>query len=217
MGNAESEVARAGFLAEIARHLHLPLPALERDFQAFAAKQARQNSFRPTPATGAGAAGKSITPTSAKPVQSVEDNLLYLCLHFDAIAASLLKVLPGLPHDWIDGNSTAGAILNRFSEEFANGHWPGREHLDLLLESPDEKTLVASLLFDPPSIADPVKVANEGLRELQVHAFDRQLRQIELEIAGKGTNFDPEYFSLFKRRVTLIQENLRPLMLTLTR
>jgi len=39
---------------------------------------------------------------------------------------------------------------------------------------------MASLLFDPPTIDDPAKVAQEGLRQLRARALEPRLRKIEL-------------------------------------
>ena len=74
----------------------------------------------------------------------------------------------------------AGVLLNRFLSAFEHDNWPGRDHLETLLETPEEKALVASLLFDTPNFDDPLKVANEGLRILRARALEPRLRQIEL-------------------------------------
>ena len=77
----------------------------------------------------------------------------------------------------------AGQLLNRFLAEFEQGSWPGRDRLDELLETPEEKTLVASLMFEPPIFDDPAKVAGEGLTQLRARALEPRLRQIELALA----------------------------------
>jgi len=82
--------------------------------------------------------------------------------------------------------------------------------LDELLETPDEKAFVASLLFEAPNIDDPRKAANEGLRRLQARALAPRLRQIELEIAGKQTDVDADTFSLLKARSELQRQLRQP-------
>src|SRR5690606_1288819 len=82
---------------------------------------------------------------SAAGINSPEHHLLLLCLHFEHLGKLLSHQIP---HDWIDPTQPAGALLNRFLAEFEHDSWPGRDHLDPLLETPEERTLVASLLFE---------------------------------------------------------------------
>ncbi len=160
---AESEVSRSEFLAEAASHLRLSASALQRDFQTFISRQSRQAAARPA-ANPAAAPVQPATNTG----QTTEHHLLILCLHFESLGKHLSSALP---HDWINTGHTAGVLLNRFLGEFESDTWPGRDHLDALLETTEEKTLAASMLFDTPAIDDPIKVANEGyLRQLRTRA-----------------------------------------------
>ncbi len=205
---AESEVSRSEFLSEAASHLRLSPAALQRDFQTFVSRQSRQAAARPAAAPAA-APVQSATNTG----QSTEHHLLIICLHFEALGKALSSALP---HDWIDMGHTAGVLLNRFLGEFENDTWPGRDHLDALLETPEEKTLAASLLFDTPAIDDPVKVANEGLRQLRTRALEPRLRQIELALANTGADSNSDPISLLKARSELQRQLRQPLSLPIT-
>lgn len=204
---AESEVTRAGFLAETARHLGLPLSALQRDYQTLAARAARQQAHRPGPVGEPGKGGPP-TPAGITP----ELHLLLLCLHFESVGQPLSHALP---HDWIDTGHTAGRLLNRFLSEFEQGSWPGRDHLDALLETAEEKSLVASILFDTPNFDDPQKVAHEGLRQLRTRALEPRLRQIELALATNGADSKSDPISLLKERSEIQRLLRQPISLTL--
>jgi len=199
---AESEVAQAEFLSEVASQLRLPTAAVRHDFEAFRARHERIMQARPntaalvTPVTA---------PANAEPFHTIERDLLMLCLHFEAIGKPLAQALPC---DWLDTTHMPGVLLNRFLNEFEHDSWPGRDHLDGLLETPDEKTLVASLLFDILQIDDPVKVVNEGLRRLRTRALEPRLRQIELALATHAADSNVDVISLIKER-TDIQRQLR--------
>jgi DNA primase len=105
-------------------------------------------------------------------------------------------------------------LLNRFLGEFENGSWPGRDHLDELMEDDDEKSLVASLLFDAPVVDDPFKVAAEGIRRLRSRAIEPRLRQIELALAKAPSDFNDDSSSLL-RELSDLQRLLRqPVQLT---
>ncbi len=201
---AESEVARAEFLNEAAQHLRLGSAAMQRDFQSFAARQSRQQAHRQAAAE---------PPAPVRPASTAatpELHLLMLCLHFEALGKPMSCTLP---HDWIDLGHPAGVLLNRCLNEFEHDSWPGKDHLETLLETADEKALVASLLFDTPDFDDPLKVANEGLRMLRARALEPRLRQIELALANTGADSNSDPISLFKERSEIQRLLRQPLSL----
>ncbi|OHE77243.1 MAG: hypothetical protein A3G75_09380 [Verrucomicrobia bacterium RIFCSPLOWO2_12_FULL_64_8] len=131
-----------------------------------------------------------------------------LCLHHEKLGRPLAQEL--LAHDWLDSAHAAGRVLRRCLNEFAHDTWPGRDHLDDLLEDDEEIRLVASLLFEAPAIDDPLKVAHEGLRRLQARALEPRLRQIELEIAAKQTEGAADIQPLLKSRTDLQRQLRQP-------
>ncbi|MFT3781844.1 MAG: toprim domain-containing protein [Nibricoccus sp.] len=157
-------------------------------------------------------ARKAVSTTEPKTGQpselrnnTIERDLLLLCLHFEALGKPLAQTVP---FEWLDTSHMAGSLLNRFLNEFEHDAWPGRDHLDSLLENPEEKNLIASLLFDNPMIDEPIKVANEGLRQLRSRALEPRLRQIELALATHAADSNVDVISLIKER-TDIQRQLR--------
>ena len=198
---ADSEVLQRKLLAEIAPaigSLQIPPHVFDRDFQRFVRNRTRTGP--PSPAT-AGSAGTTMADRPA------EHDLLLLCLHFESLGKPLAHAL--LPHDWIDATQVAGALLRRFLTEFEHDVWPGRAHLEELLETPEERAMVASLLFEAPELDDPRKAIHEGLRRLQARALEPRLRQIELEIAAKGTDVDRDTLSPLLRGRIELQRQLR--------
>jgi DNA primase len=135
-----------------------------------------------------------------------------LCLHFDSLGKRLSS---SIPHDWIDITHPAGLLLNRFLAEFEHDTWPGRDHLDGLLETPEERSLVATLIFEAPVIDDPVKVAMEGLRQLRTRALEPRLRQIELALANTHADSNSDPISLLKARSEIQRQLRQPLGLSL--
>ncbi|MBI5770386.1 MAG: DNA primase [Verrucomicrobia bacterium] len=204
IANAESEVSRSEFVNETAAHLRLPVAALQRDFQGFSARPGRPAAARP--------AGEPTFPPPAQAAAShtPEQHLLMLLLHFEALGPPLSA---SLPHDWIDTGHVAGALLNRFIAEFEQNNWPGRDHLETLLESDAERALIATLLFETPAIDDPAKVAAEGLRQLRARALEPELRKIELALATPGADGDSDPISLLKRRSEIQRQLRQPISL----
>ena len=204
---SESEMTRSAFLTEAAAQLRISLPAMQKDFQQFLSRRDRTAAIRPPP----DAPPRPAVAAPASNAQTSERDLLLLCLHFEGLGKPLSSALP---HDWIDTRHTAGALLNRFLAEFEHDTWPGRDHLDDLLETPEERALVASLIFDAPRLDDPVKVANEGLRQLRARALEPRLREIELALATTHADIDRDPISLLKERSELHRQLRQPLSLS---
>jgi len=204
---AESEVAQSEFLKEAAAQLGLSISALASDFERYRRHGARRPPARPrneeaeSPPIPRG-------PTTISP----EEHLLLICLHFEAYGKPLSLALP---HEWIDTQHPAGALLNRILAEFEQDAWPGTAELNEsgLLETPEEKALAATLLFDTPTMDDPAKVAEEGLQKLRLRALQPQLRQIELALSQSQTDSQFDVISLLKERSELQRQLRQPLRL----
>ncbi len=141
-----------------------------------------------------------------------EEHLLYICLHHENM---LQAISTQLAHEWIDTTSPAGRLLDRLLAEVQHNGWNGRESLDQLLETEEEKSLAATMLFQAPSDDDWTKIANEGLRHLQKRFLEPKKQQIELEIASKGAIGDATLPSLLKQRAEITRQLLNPPKLSL--
>jgi len=141
-----------------------------------------------------------------------EEHLLYICLHNEPL---MLQLSQHLPHEWIDTATPAGQLLDRVLAEVVHNGWHGRESLDQIIETEEERTLSASLLFQVPGDEDWAKIANEGLRHLQKRFLEPKKQQIELEIASKGAIGDPALLSLLKQRAEITRQLLNPPKLTM--
>lgn len=198
----ESDVSRSEFLTEAAAHLRIPSSALHTDFQRF---DSRRGQFGRPPEEA------PPPPLTIQSKDTPEFHLLMVCLHYENMGRPLATILP---HDWIDAGHTAGVLLNRFLGEFEHDSWPGTEHLDDLLETSEEKTLIATLLFDNPPFDDPLKVANEGLQLLRTRFYEPRLRQIELDLANHHADSAADPISLLKERSDIQRQLRQPLDLS---
>ncbi len=214
----ESEVTRSEFLTQTATHLRLPAAALQKDFQTFLARQSRQAAGRPAnhnPELGT----QNSIPAAVAAAHTSERDLLMLCLHFEALGKPLSSTLP---HDWIDTSHAAGLLLNRVLAEFEHDTWPGRDHLDALLETPEERQLIASLIFDTPvadgtykDLGDPRHKAEQALAELRRRALEPRLREIELALATTHADSNSDPISLLKARSEIQRQLRQPLGLSI--
>jgi len=198
IAQAESEVARSGFIAEAAAYFRVSPSALERDLRANVGR---------TFASRAPGTAPPAKPKADNDQKPTEEHLLFLGLHNDKLLAALSHAMP---LEWIDRSSLAGQLLDRLLSEALHNGWSGREQLDQLIENQEEKALVATLLFDTPGDEELGKIANEGLRAMQRSFLEPRLRQIELEIASKGTDSDADLFSLLKQRSEMTRQLQNP-------
>lgn len=210
----ENETALVEYFNQAAHYMRVKGTNLQKDFAEFKAHRLRNPTIRQDQ--------QAVQNPNSKVVQSApssvrfsgptpERDLLLLCLHFEALGRPMSS---SLPHDWIDGNHPAGRLLNRFLAEFEHETWPGRDHLESLLETEEERSLVATLLFDTPLLDDPVKVANEGLRQLRARALEPRLRQIELALATSHADSNSDPISLLKERSDIHRQLRQPLGLS---
>ena len=188
-----SETARAGFVDEVSLLLRLSRRDLPADLARLAARDAQRKPLE-----------ENVVEKRVMGV-SPEQDLLRLCLHFEELGPRLSQATP---HDWVDVSHVAGRLLNRLLGEFEQGSWPGRDHLETLLETPEEKALVASILFENQKIETPLKVAGEGLRQLRARALEPRLHQIELALANAGADSKIDPNSLLRER-SVLQRQLR--------
>jgi DNA primase len=201
IASAESEVSRAAFISEAAALLRLPASALQGDLRRMIARAERAAP------RAAEAQASPRNPGTVAP----EHDLLRICLHFEHLGRPLSSAIP---HSWIDKRQPEGVLLNRFLGEFENGTWPGRDHLEALMESDDEKSLVASLLFDVPTFDDPYKVAREGILRLRDLTLAPRIRQIELALATTPSDFNDDSTSLLRELRDLQRQYRQPVSLT---
>lgn len=219
---ADSELLRKRLLGEIAPALgalQVTPDVFERDFAQFLAgggrAAAQSSSTQPSASPTSTSASGSPLPAPGSPLQddptAPERDLLLLVLHFETIGRPLAAACP---HDWIDTRLPSGALLNRFLAEFAENQWPGRDHLDSLLETDAERSLVASILFESPVIDDPAKVALEGLGRLRTRALAPRLRHLDTQLALASSDNTIDAIALLKERSELQRRLRSPLALT---
>jgi len=200
---ADGQIARDGYLQQVSLLLGVQPDAIRSEV---AALERRRFAKPPGPETA---------PVLAQPdshTKGEEEHLLYVCLHQEAF---LQQLGSHLPPEWIDTTTTAGRLLDRVLAEVQHNGWNGRDSLEQLLESEEEKSLTATILFQAPGDEDWAKIANEGLRHLQKRFLEPKKQQIELEIASKGAIGDPTLPSLLKQRAEITRQLLNPPRLSL--
>ena len=197
---ADSEILQRNLLAEVAPAigaLRIPPDAFERDFL-----RSVRNRGRPAPPPAASAAPAAPGIVNIPP----EQDLLLLCLHFEELGKPLARELAH--QDWLDATNPAGRLLRRFLTEFEHDTWPGRDHLDDLLEDDSERELVAGLLFQKPEIDRPDKQVAFTLGRLEFRHLERRYPEIGQAIAAAAHPNDAESGRLAAEGTKVLQRML---------
>jgi len=200
---ADTQVARDDYLQQISMLLGVRPDAIRSEVAIV-----EKRKFNP----GKDAVGTAAPVAGDAHTKGYEEHLLYVCLHHEHLLQGLSTLLA---HEWIDTTGTAGRLLDRMLAEVQHNGWNGRESIDQLLETEEEKSLAATMLFQAPGEDDWTKIANEGLRHLQKRFLEPKKQQIELEIASKGAIGDPTLPSLLKQRAEITRQLLNPPKLSL--
>lgn len=207
---AESHVVRAAFLKEAAALLRVDETALLQDARANVGGRPGAHAQAPGGAADAEAGRNAFGAVQAFE-HTAEQHLLWLCLHHEQLGPSIAR---SFPRDWINTSRTAGALLNHFLNEFEYDEWPGRDHLEALLETDEERSMVASLSFESLQVEEPVKVAVEAIRQLRTRALEPRLRQIDVALASGGQGKEGgDPIALFKERTDLQRQLRAPITL----
>ncbi len=221
IAHSPSAVAQTEYLAEVAELLRVNRNALESDYRRFQSVAARRAPSRPAAAEPDAATGspehRTVTsaplpsdlehrndadfaPAPAERAEAAprpalitaEYDLLLLILLFEGLGRPLAETIN---HEWIDVARREGRLLDQILHAVAHDAWPGTAQRDEHIEDPDDRNFLASLLFAPAEIDDPVKVANEGIRRMVRNFCAPRIRKIELEIAAKEGNVDSDLLS----------------------
>ena len=210
ISNGDSQVIRMLHITEASRFLRVHISAIIGDSKTWDGVAVGANPGPNRQKKEAIPSSSNFDPSSA--LLNTEATLLMLTLNHEQLGRALAAAIP---HDWIDTGHIAGALLNRVLAEFEQNSWPGREHLEALLETPEERTLVATLIFNALELDDPAKVAAAGLQQLRARALEPRLRQIELALANPQPDSDFDPISLLKERSELQRQLRQPITLNL--
>lgn len=164
-----SSVLQDDFIAEISQRLRVERGSLERDF--------RQTE------TAAPLSSPSTSEREMRPewLTSAYDELLLLLLHYKELAQEIAEIIDS---QWIDKETVAGRLLDRFLGAYQEDLWPGVDYLHELLEDDQEHALAYSLLVREPNYEDPFVVANAAIASLHKKHVEARMRALRLEIAS---------------------------------
>ncbi len=194
LSTTSSNVFRSDFLAGLASKTGFDPIALERDFARFLE---RKNAFQRS-REGDQPSSTKESPPENDPLTKLQEDILVLALQYDAVICNLAD---NVPSEWINTENAPGRILNRIIAEYSEGAWKNaRESLDALLETDEERSLVArlSVQAEDSKVEDLEKTTADAVFELCSHFCKQEQEKIRDKLATLGPD-DPEVENLLAR------------------
>jgi DNA primase len=194
-----SEVAREDYIQSAARILKVDAQAALRDYHA--AARARPRHSGPADEENAPAASKDPLLTQAT------WELLWLILHHPEHSNSLPELID---YEWINTESPAANLLSRLLAELREGLIDDSSDIDKLLDSPEDRQLLADIHSRDLEVDEPEKQIEICLNKLRRKHHEARIKELEQTILNAPAE---QRVELMKERKLLVSELSRPLEL----
>ncbi len=218
IAESTSEVTRQRMLDEVAPAMaayEIVPDVFARDFGRFlkdGGKWIYDSEINPAVTLASGSDGDEANVGNVRSdPSSPESDLLMMFLSNDQIAR---KISASCPAEWVNMGCIEGVLLNRFIAEVHEGIWNGGVAVDSLLETNEERSVIATLSFRTIGEDDSAeKIALEGLTRMRTRALSPRLRQIEVRLSEASTDNTIDAIALLKERSELQRRLRSPLAL----
>lgn len=199
--HVSSEVAREDYIQIAARLVGVDPQAALRDFQK-----------APTPRP-AFKSEKESEPTPQVPrdplLTQATWELLWLVLHHPEHSIKLSEIID---YEWINTNSTTGRLLTRLLAELREGLIENAGQIETIIDSVEERQLLADIHARELSVEEPVKQIEFCLERLRRNHVEAQIKQLEQRIINSDSETQ---IQLMRARRALLGGLKHPLQLQL--
>lgn len=196
-----SEVAREDYIQTAARLLKVDAQAALHDYNA-ALRQRRHMSSNRAPEQD-----PALMPSKDPLLTQATWELLWLVLHHPEHA----KILPEIiDYEWINTNNPAARMLSRIVAELREGMIDDTSDIEKLLDSSDDRQLLADIHSRDLDIEEPEKHIEICLNQLRRKHHETRIKELEQMILNAPAD---ERIGLMKERKQLMIELSKPLEL----
>jgi DNA primase len=207
LAQSDSAILRDDYLAEACRLAGVERTAAERELARFLARPTQ----RVAPPLAESSPNNSPSSTSSKSepfndkLTTVEFELLVLGFHDESLMPAIAQLIDP---QWIDTSSWAGRVLDRCLAAHREDAWPGADHLDELLETEEERQLLANLRSRPFQAEDPIQAVDECLKAIFEKYYRRELSQLRTRLANTPLA-EKDTMAALMARIKEVQQILR--------
>ncbi len=188
-----SEVAREDYIQIAARILNVDAMAAMRDF-----KKSQNTQRRPVQKQTAKAPQASKDPLLTQATWE----LLWLLLHFPEYGQRIAETLD---YEWISSKTPAGQLLARLIAEYREGMVDETTNIETLIESIEDRQLLAEIHTRDLSIENPKAEIANCLKTLYRNYLNNRKKELELKIANTDSKA-PEQIELMRERKSIKEQ-----------
>ncbi|WP_269525676.1 DNA primase [Coraliomargarita parva] len=193
-----SEVAREDYLAHAARIAQVDLTATQRDYHQYQqSSQPRraQTTADPLPTQQLKAKDPLLT--------QAQWELLWLLLHFPEFGQSVSEIID---YEWINTNSQVGQLLSRILAEFREGLLEDTSQLENIIETIEERQLLAELHTKELIVEEPKTEIRKCLELLYRNFLINRQKDLKHRVTNADANDDQKL--VWMREVSTIRREL---------
>ncbi len=207
LAQSDSAILRDDYLAEACRLAGVERTAAERELARFLARPVqRQAPPPPDSSPNNGPSSTSDNPASFNDkLTTAEYELLVLGFHYESLMPAIAQLVDP---QWIDSSGWAGRVLDRCLAAHREDAWPGADHLDELLETDEERRLLANLRSRPFQADDPIQAVNECIKAIFEKYYRRELSQLKTRLANTPLT-EKSALAVLSARLKEVQQILR--------
>jgi DNA primase len=197
-----SEVAREDYITIASKLIGVDQQAALRDFKKAPTPRPDFKSQQNPPPEPA--------PASRDPLLTRATwELLWLVLHYPEHTKTLSEIID---YEWINKDSTTGSLLSRLLAEIREDMIEDVSQIETIIESVEERQLLADIHARELSVEEPVKHIEHCLESLRRNHIEAQIK----DLRQRSMNTDPETQIQLLREQKALQQNLKtPLNLEL--
>lgn len=200
INHLKSDIAQEDYLKKVSKIIQISTANLFKDFSRFKQKKEKQNAYRqstePIPST----------PTQKEPSDSrltqANWDLLYLCLRFPKYGKQIAFTIDS---DSIQKDTVPGKYLAKLLAEFYETQNPETLNFESIIESNEERQLLADIFTKELDIEDPILLINKCLRSLKVIILNHKKKTLT-EIIEKSDTNSSNVIELMQKRKQINQE-----------
>lgn len=180
---SKSEIAQEDLLQKASKLIQISSDTLFKDFQAFKRNKQRLESYK----------SRGEITQKTDPHQKIEDSpltqvtweLLYLILKFPQYGK---QVALTIDLDGIKKDTLAGSFLTKLLTEFYEINNSDSIKIETIIESNEERKLLADIHTAELDIEEPIQVINECLQSLKKTSLNQEKRLLTQLIEQTDTN-----------------------------
>ena len=200
INNLKSDIAQEDYLKKVSKIIQISTANLFKDFSRFKQKKEKQNAYRqstePIPSST-----NQTEPSDSRLTQANWD-LLYLCLRFPKYGKQIAFTIDS---DSIQKNTVPGKYLAKLLAEFYETQNPETLNFESIIESNEERQLLADIFTKELDIEDPILLINKCLRSLKVSILNHKKKTLT-EIIEKSDTNSSNIIELMQKRKQISKE-----------